>query len=134
MKKILAVLGIILILAVPVFADVNQRAKIAGDNVVEVRVKQSAWNYGSGDINQDIGVTVKGNYQMISQDSLILISDSDYAGDINNTMNGKNLFKLNLDQFTKNMGSGNVVQGIEVAVEGNVQILSQDTTVLIAGE
>src|SRR5574341_372380 len=102
MRKILAVLAIILILAVPVIADINQKAKLTGDNTVEIKVKQTAWNYGSGDINQDIGVLVKGNYQMVSQDSLVLISDSDYADNINNTMNGTNLIILNLDKFKKN--------------------------------
>jgi len=133
-KKILAVLSVILILAIPVLADINQKAKMTGDNVIEINVKQTAWNYGSGDVNQYIDVVAAGNYQMVSQDSIILISDSDHSSNISNTMNGTNLVILNLDQYTKNMGSGNVAQGIEVTIEDNIQMLDQDVIVAIAGE
>ena len=132
--RVLSVLVMLMILATPALADTNQKAKMTGDNIMEIKVKQVAWNYGSGDINQNIDVLVTGNYQMVSQDSLVLISDSDYTGNINNTMNGTNLISLNLDQFAKNTGSGKTIQGIEVKIEGNVQILDQDVIVTIAGE
>lgn len=133
-QKVLTVIAVALILISPVLADINQKSKIAGDNVIDIKVRQTAWNYGSGNINQDINVFATGNYQMVSQDNIVLISDPDYAGDINNTMNGVNLIRLNLDQFSKNMGRGNVAQGIEVAIEGNVQILDQDIILAIAGD
>lgn len=123
-----------LILVSPALADINQRSKMAGDNVIDIKVKQTAWNYGSGNINQGIDIFATGNYQMMSQDDIVLISDPDYAGDINNTMNGTNIIRLNLDQFSKNMGRGNVTQGIEVAIEGNVQILDQDIILAISGD
>ena len=133
-QKVLTVIAVALILISPALADVNQRSKMTGDNVIDIKVRQTAWNYGSGNINQDINVIAAGNYQMISQDNIVLISDPDYAGDINNTMNGVNIIRLNLDQFSKNMGKGNVAQGIEVAIEGNVQILDQDVILAIAGD
>jgi len=133
-QKVLTVIAVALILISPALSDVNQRSKMAGDNVIDIKVRQTAWNYGSGNINQDINVIATGNYQMISQDNIVLISDPDYAGDINNTMNGVNLIRLNLDQFSKNMGKGNVAQGIEVTIEGNVQILDQDIILAVAGD
>ncbi|KCZ72047.1 hypothetical protein ANME2D_01448 [Candidatus Methanoperedens nitroreducens] len=123
-----------MILAIPVLADIDQKAKMTGDNVIEINIKQTAWNYGSGDVNQYIDVFASGNYQMVSQDSIILISDSDHSSNISNNMNGTNLVILNLDQYTKNMGSGNVAQGIEVTIEDNIQMLDQDVIVAIAGE
>ena len=134
MRGILVLLTVLLILTIPVLADTNQKAKLNGDNVLEIKVKQTAWNFGDGNINQDISVRATGNYQMVSQDNLVLISDSDYTGNINNTMNGTNLIRLNLDQFAKNTGSGDTAQGIEVTVEGNVQFLDQDIIVAVAGE
>ncbi|MCX9012885.1 MAG: hypothetical protein OIN66_17425 [Candidatus Methanoperedens sp.] len=127
-------MAVTLILVAPALADINQKSKMTGDNVIDIKVKQTAWNYGSGNINQDINVFATGNYQMISQDNIVLISDPDYAGDINNTMNGVNLIRLNLDQYSRNMGRGNVAQGIDVAIEGNVQILDQNVILAISGD
>ena len=84
MLKVFIVLAVILILTMPALADANQKAKIAGDNVMDIKVKQTAWNYGSGSIKQDIDVLATGNVQKLSQDSQVLISDSDYDGNINN--------------------------------------------------
>ncbi len=134
MLKVFIVLAVILTLTMPALADVNQRAKVAGDNVMDIKVKQTAWNYGSGSIKQDIDVLAVGNVQKLSQDSQVLISDSDYDGNINNTMNGVNLIILDLDQYSKNMAQGNVAQGIEVTIEGNVQLLDQDIILNIAGD
>ncbi len=132
--KVFIALAVILILIMPAFADVNQKAKVAGGNVMDIKVKQTAWNYGSGSIKQDTDVLATGNVQKLSQDSQVLISDSDYDGNINNTMNGINLIILDLDQYSKNMGQGNVAQGIEVTIEGNVQLLDQDIILNIAGD
>ena len=134
MLKVFIALAVILILIMPALADVNQRAKVAGGNVLDIKVKQTAWNYGSGSIKQDTDVLATGNVQKLSQDSQVLISDSDYDGNINNTMNGVNLIILDLDQYSKNMGQGNVAQGIEVTIEGNVQLLDQDIILNIAGD
>ncbi|GEM_PF-1411496 len=137
MKKILMMLAVILILMVPAVADINQNANLRGENMVLVRVDQVAWNYGSGDINQDIGIHVTGNYQMIDQDSKLvlmnssLVLDPDYAADINNTIKGLNRIVIDLDQYGNNSGSGSIAQGIEVLVDDNVQILDQDIIVLI---
>ncbi len=132
MRKImvmLMVLPILLIATYPVLADVNQKADLNGGNAAVVKVSQIAWNLGNGDISQNIDVRVAGNYQKIDQDSLVIISD-DYEGNINNTINGINLIKVDLDQYSKNMGDGKVSQGIEVAVEGNIQILDQGILVI----
>ncbi len=134
MLKVFIALAVILILIMPALADVNQKAKVAGGNVLDIKVKQTAWNYGSGSIKQDTDVLATGNVQKLSQDSQVLISDSDYDGNINNTMNGINLIILNLDQYSKNMAQGNVAQGIEVTIEGNVQLLDQDIILNIAGD
>ncbi len=134
MLKVFIVLAVILILIMPALADVNQKAKVAGGNVMDIKVKQTAWNYGSGSIKQDTDVLATGNVQKLSQDSQVLISDSDYDGNVNNTMNGFNLILLNLDQYSKNMGQGNIAQGIEVTIEGNVQLLDQDIILNIAGD
>ena len=134
MLKVFIALAVILILIMPALADVNQRAKVAGGNVLDIKVKQTAWNYGSGSIKQDTDVLATGNVQKLSQDSQVLISDSDYDGNINNTMNGINLIILDLDQYSKNMGQGNVAQGIEVTIEGNVQLLDQNIILNIAGD
>lgn len=134
MLKVFIVLAVILILTMPALADANQKAKVAGDNVMDIKVKQTAWNYGSGSIKQDIDVLATGNVQKLSQDSQVLISDSDYDGNINNTMNGVNLIILDLDQYSKNMAQGDVAQGIEVTIEGNVQLLDQDIILNIAGD
>ncbi|SNQ62139.1 hypothetical protein [Candidatus Methanoperedens nitratireducens] len=136
MKKILVVLGVILILTIPALADVGQKARLNGENAVIVKVDQIAWNYGSGDINQDMSVQVTGNYQMIDQDSMTLlggslISDSDYSAFVNNTMKGRNVIRIDLDQYGNNSGSGSIGQSINVLVDNNVQTLSQDIIVII---
>ncbi len=127
-KIISALFAVIIITALPVMADINQKADLNGRNVVVVKVEQVAWNYGSGDINQDAVVHVTGNTQMIEQDSSVIISDSDYSGNI--TMNGINLIKVDLGQYSKNYASGSVSQGIDVVVEGNTQILDQGVIIV----
>ncbi len=132
MRKTIAIIMIAvlpILLAYPVLADTNQKAVLNGGNAAVVKVKQIAWNLGNGDITQNADVRVVGNYQKIDQDSLVVISD-DYEGNINNTINGINLIKVDLDQYSKNMGNGKVSQGIEVAIEGNIQILDQGILVI----
>ncbi len=137
MRKISALLAVILVMAFPVLADINQNAGLSsgksvsnnlhGQNAVEVSIAQEAWNYGSGDINQDIDVRVAGNIQTLSQDdSLVLISDPAYAFDINNSMKGLNLIRLDLSQHANNSGSGNIVQSINVVMDNNIQLLDQN--------
>ncbi len=135
MKKILAMLGVMLILTVPALADVSQKAGLNGENAMEVKVDQVAWNAGSGDIEQDIGVQVTGNYQMMDQDSITLIdgsliSDPDSSGFVNNTMKGLNIIRIDLNQYGNNSGSGNIGQSINVLVDNNVQTLDQDIIVI----
>lgn len=136
MKTILIVLGVILILTIPALADVGQKARLNGENAVIVKVDQIAWNYGSGDINQDMSVQVTGNYQRIDQDSMTLlggslISDSDYSAFVNNTMKGRNIIWIDLDQHGNNSGSGSIGQSINVLVDNNVQTVNQDIVVII---
>ncbi len=134
MRKIIAiiiaaVLPILLIATCPVLADTNQKALLNGGNAALVKVTQIAWNLGDGDISQNIDVRVAGNYQKIDQDSIVIISD-DFEGNINNTITGINLIKVDLDQYSKNTGSGRISQGIEVAIEGNIQVLDQGILVI----
>lgn len=131
MRRILAVLVLVCITAYPVLADINQKADLNGDNKIVVRVAQMAWNHGDGDVNQNAFVRAAGNIQMINQDSLVVISDDNYSGNINNSFNGNNSIRLDLLQFTQNYASGNVSQGIEVVIEGNIQILDQDAFVIV---
>lgn len=142
MRKISALLAVILVTAFPVLADINQNAGLSsgksannnlhGQNAVEVSVAQEAWNYGSGDINQDINVHVTGNIQTLSQDdSLVLISDPSYGFDVNNTMKGLNLIRLDLSQFANNSDSGNVAQSINVLMNNNIQLLEQNIDVTL---
>ncbi len=136
MKKILAVLGVMLILTIPALADISQKARLNGENAVDVKVDQMAWNYGSGDIKQDVNVHVTGNIQMMDQDSLTLmdgslISDPDYSGYVNNTMKGRNIIRIDLNQYGNNSGSGNIAQGISVLVDNNIQKLDQDVIVVL---
>lgn len=136
MREILAVLVVILILTVPALADVGQRARLNGENAVEVRVDQVAWNYDSGDIKQDISVHVTGNYQMMDQDSITLIDGSlipntNYSGYVNNTIKGRNVIRVDLNQYGTNSGSGSIAQGINVLVDDNIQKLDQDVIVLL---
>ncbi|VVB92755.1 Uncharacterised protein [uncultured archaeon] len=132
MRRILTILmalPILLIATSPILADTNQKAELNGGNAAVVKVTQIAWNLGSGDINQNVDVRVAGNYQKIDQDSLVIISDG-YEGNINNTINGINLIKVDLDQYSMNTGSGKISQGIEVAVEGNIQVLDQGILII----
>lgn len=130
MKKILALL-VVLIAAYPALADINQKADLNGGNAIIVEVKQVAYNYGSGDINQDANVRVSGNLMMADQNSLAVLWDSNYAGNITNNLNGVNLVKVDLFQYGNNIGSGDIYQGIEVEVEGNLQILDQRARVIV---
>ena len=131
--KIIAALAFILItafaLSLPVHADINQKADLNGGNAAVVKVKQEAWNYGSGNVNQYTGVVVSGNIQMLNQDDVVVIADPDAT--VNNTMNGINLIKVDLNQNAENRGSGNIAQGIEVTIEGNIQITDQSINVLL---
>jgi hypothetical protein len=133
MMKIIAALAFILIVAsalsLPVHADINQKADLNGGNAAVVEVKQEAWNYGSGNVNQYTGVLVSGNIQILDQNNVVVITDPDAT--VNDTMNGINLIKVDLNQNAKNYGSGNVAQGIEVTVEGNIQITDQSINVLL---
>ncbi|VVB90122.1 Uncharacterised protein [uncultured archaeon] len=136
MKKILAMLGVILILTIPALAEVSQKAKLNGENAVEVQVDQVAWNYGSGDIKQDISVQVTGNYQMMDQNSITvmdgsLIPDTNYSGFVNNTIKGRNIIRVDLNQYGNNSGSGNMAQGINVLVDDNMQKLDQNVIVIL---
>ncbi len=135
MRIILTLLALTLFLTVPVFADVNQKANLNGERSVDsdVNVKQTAWNEGSGNINQDINVSLKGNKQvenMLDQDGIVLIG-SDYEGNVNDTIKGRNLIKIDLSQYGKNTGSGNIDQGLDVKVEDNIQIMYQRNKVRI---
>ncbi len=136
MSKISVLLAVILVMAFPVLADINQNAGLSnkgsvgnnlrGQNAVEVSIAQEAWNYGSGDINQDINVDVTGNIQTLSQDdSLVLISDPSDVFEVNNTMKGLNLIRLDLFQYANNSNSGNVAQSINARMAGNIQLLEQ---------
>ena len=136
MKKILAMLGVILILTIPALAEVSQKAKLNGENAVEVQVDQVAWNYVSGDIKQDISVQVTGNYQMMDQNSITvmdgsLIPDTNYSGFVNNTIKGRNIIRVDLNQYGNNSGSGNMAQGINVLVDDNMQKLDQNVIVIL---
>ena len=131
MRKILSLLTVILILGSPVLGNINQKADLDGGNVIVVKVNQIAWNYGSGDINQNVNVRIAGNLQMAQQDSVVFIPDPDYAGNINSTLKGINLIKLDLDQFANNYASGNISQGIEVTIEGNMNILDQGVMIIV---
>jgi hypothetical protein len=129
MIKISALLTVILLITVPALADINQKARIDGGNLIDIKVSQEAWNYGSGNINQDIAVSVVGNNQFMYQDSFVDILDPDYTGDdntiINNTMTGLNLIRIDLSQYANNTNSGNVAQNINVDVTGNNQFIYQ---------
>lgn len=136
MKKIIAFLVVLLLFAAPAFADIRQKANLNGDNVMEISVDQRAWNYDAGNIKQDINVLVTGNYQEIYQDDIVLVggslaSDSEYAGNINNTMNGLNIIRIDLNQYGNNTGPGIIDQGISILVSDNMQKIDQDIIVLI---
>lgn len=129
MRKILALLVLTIFLVLPVLADVNQIANLNGERSADsdVNVKQEAWNEGSGNINQDLNVSLNENKQeesALDQD-VVLILNSDYTGYINDTITGRNLIKIDLSQYGKNTGSGNIDQSIDVKVEDNIQKLYQ---------
>ena len=142
MRKISVLLAVILVMAFPVLADINQNAGLSsggsvnnnlhGKNAVVVSVAQEAWNYGSGDINQDLDVHVTGNIQTISQDdNLVLISDPANASDVNNTMTGLNIIRLDLSQYANNSGSGNIAQSINAQMAGNIQVIEQNIDITL---
>lgn len=142
MRKITALLAVILVMAFPVLADINQNAGLSsggsagnnlqGQNAVEVSVAQEAWNYGSGDINQDLDVHITGNIQAISQDdSLVLISDPAYAFDVNNTMMGLNIIRLDLSQYANNSDSGSIAQSMNVLMANNIQVIEQNIDITL---
>ncbi len=146
MRKILVLLSVLLLAAFPVLADINQNANLNGGtdggnikknsdlyggNLIVVKVDQEAWNYGSGDINQDLDISVTGNIQMLDQYDDVMIADPDFEGDINNTIKGFNLIKIDVNQYGKNLNSGNISQGIFVEIEGNIQNLDQEVLVII---
>ncbi len=134
MRRISVLLAVVIILAIPVLANIDQKAALNGENNVEskVHVDQVAWSYGRGNISQDIGITITGNDQILDQDGTVLILDPDYADDISNTIKGNNLIKIDLTQYGKNTGSGNINQGIKILVENNMQMLDQHNKVFIS--
>ena len=139
-KKIIVILAI-LILAAPVLADVNQQAtmnggnnvqvksSLTGENQIKIKINQEAWNMGPGDINQDIGVHVTGNVQLLDQDSIMVISDSEF--EVNNEMIGINLISVDLNQYGSNSNIGNLSQGIDLLIDNNVAMLNQDVIVIV---
>ncbi len=142
MRRISALLAVILVMAFPVLADINQNAGLSsgkslgnnlhGQNAVEISVAQEAWNYGSGDINQDLDVHVTGNIQTISQDdNFVLISDPAYAFDVNNTMKGLNIIRLDLSQYANNSDSGNIAQSMNVLMANNIQVIEQNIDITL---
>ncbi|MCZ7398169.1 MAG: hypothetical protein O8C62_00545 [Candidatus Methanoperedens sp.] len=133
MRKISALLAVILLITVPVLADINQKASIDGGNLIDIKVNQEAWNYGSGNINQDIAVSVTGNNQNMYQYSFVDIQDSNYTDDItitNTTLKGLNLIRIDLSQYANNTNSGNVSQNINAVVTGNNQFIYQYVDVI----
>jgi len=131
MRNILTLFVVLIIAATPVLADVNQKAVLTGENAIEISVHQTAWNYGNGDIYQNIGVDVTGNYQSMYQDDTLMISDPDYIADINNTIKGLNIIRVDLNQDSVNKGSGINGQSIDILVQHNVQDLDQEILVMI---
>lgn len=134
MKRISVLIAVVMIMAIPVLANIDQKATLNGETSGEsnVDVDQVAWNYGSGNISQNIGINITGNEQILEQDGTVVILDSDYADDINNTINGHNLIKIDLSQYGKNTGSGDIDQGIKILVENNFQMLDQRSNVEIS--
>jgi hypothetical protein len=140
MKRIIILLLVILSLSLPVLADVNQQASLNGENnnkiksnpdgenQINIKINQEAWNMGAGDINQDIGVHVTGNVQLLNQDSIIVLSDPEL--DINNEMIGINLIRIDLNQYGNNADKGNISQGIDLLIDHNLQILDQDVIII----
>ncbi len=141
MRKEILVILLIMILAAPVLADVNQQAtlnggnnvavksKLTGENQIKIKINQEAWNMGPGDINQDIGVHVTGNIQILDQDSIMVISDHDL--NVNNSMIGVNLISVDVNQYGNNSNSGNISQGINLLIDNNVATLDQDVVVVV---
>lgn len=134
MKRISVMLAVVIIMAIPVLANIDQKATLNGETSAEsnVEVDQVAWNHGRGNISQDIGINITGNEQILEQDGTVVILDPDYADDINNTIKGHNLIKIDLSQYGNNKGSGNIDQGIKILVENNIQMLDQRSNVEIS--
>jgi len=131
MRNILTLFVVLIIAATPVLADVNQKADLTGENAIEIKVGQTAWNYGSGDIYQNIGVDVIGNLQTLYQDDVVMIADPESVGDINNTINGLNMIRVDLNQFAESHSSGITSQGIDILVTQNIQDLDQEIVVMV---
>ncbi len=134
MKRISVLLAVVIIMVIPVLANIDQKATLNGETSEKskVEVDQVAWNYGRGNISQNIGINITGNEQILEQDGTVVILDSDYADDINNTIKGHNLIKIDLSQYGKNTGSGDIDQGINILVENNFQMLDQHSNVEIS--
>jgi len=134
MKRISVLIAVVMIMAMPVLATIDQKATLNGETSSEskVEVDQVSWNYGKGNISQNIGINITGNEQILEQDGTVVILDPDYADDINNTINGHNLIKIDLSQYGKNTGSGDINQGINILVENNFQMLDQRSSVEIS--
>ena len=134
MKRILALVLVVMIMVIPVLATIDQKATLNGDKDAKSRVEvdQVSWNYGNGNISQNIGINITGNEQILEQDGTVVILDSDYADDINNTIKGHNFIKIDLSQYGKNTGSGDINQGINILVENNFQMLDQRSSVEIS--
>ena len=133
MRKIIPLLVLIMFIAAPVLADINQNANIKGtskgENKIQVSIKQNAYNTGSGNIDQRVNVLATGNFQSLDQDnSVVVLGD---LADVNSTLKGINLITVDLEQYGNNSGSGNTAQGIDVLIENNVQILDQDASIVL---
>ncbi len=131
MRKILTLFAVLIIAATPVLADVYQKADLTGENAVDIKVDQTAWNHGNGNIYQNIGVKVTGNMQVMDQDNIVMISDSDYSGNVNTTITGLNIIRIDMNQFADNAGSGDVGQSADILVTGNLQELDQEILLMI---
>lgn len=140
MRRIIIMLLIVLSLSLPVLADVNQQATLNGgnndkvksdmngENQIKIKINQEAWNMSPGDINQDIGVHVTGNVQLLGQDIIMVLSDSEL--EVNNEMIGINLISVDLNQYGNNTNTGDIRQGIDLLIDNNVQMLDQDIFVI----
>ena len=131
MKRILIVLSVILISTLPVIADIDQRTDINGGNAIVIKVNQAAYNYGSGDIIQTLGVDANGNLQITEENTVVMITDPDYGVMLNSTMNGINIIRVDLSQMAENYASGNVIQNVDVEIEGNIQKMDQEVTIFV---
>jgi hypothetical protein len=131
MRNILTLIVVLIIAATPVLANVYQKADLSGGNAVDIKVDQTAWNHGNGNIYQNIGVKVTGNVQVMDQDNIVMVSDDDHSGDVNTSIAGLNIIRINMNQFAKNEGSGDLGQSADILVTDNRQELDQEILLMI---